>query len=138
MANSTSHFKMQKVNQIKGRMDSVDIILRVIEIEPKRTVKAKNGEWVLREVIAGDETGRIKVVLWGEGIGASIKQGDIIKIENGWTTVFNNRIELNVGSKSKITVMNENNNLVPPVEQIPNVMEIVGGEYRVPLRKKKV
>ena len=121
-----------KVKEIKGNMDGVSTVLRVVQVLPPRTVKTKKGEEItIKELIAGDETGKIKIVLW-ENFG-EIKQGDVIKLENCWTTVFKNEIELNAGKKSRVIVINDNT--VPQIEQIPDVMQN-DGEYRIPLKKK--
>jgi len=119
-----------KVQDIKGNMSNVEIMVRIIKILPQRTIKTKKGEdKLIQEIIAGDETGRINITLW-ENI-ENLKEGDIIKIVDGWTTVFNNKIELNIGRKSKIMIVNDNS--LPSVEQIPDTIQNIG-EYRIPLK----
>lgn len=122
-----------KVKEIKGNMESVDVLVRIIQVLPTRTVRTKRGEEKkIQELIAGDETGRIKVVLW-ENFG-NFKQNDVIKIENGWTTVFKDQIELNAGKRSRVIIASDSS--IPPIEKIPNTVQSIG-EYRIPLKRKE-
>ncbi|MEM4147195.1 MAG: single-stranded DNA-binding protein, partial [Metallosphaera sp.] len=46
-----------------------------------------------------------------------VKEGQIIKVENAWTTVFKGQVQLNAGSRSKITESAEES--IPEADQVP-------------------
>ena len=46
-----------------------------------------------------DDTGRIKLTLWGEDIG-KVKNGDTVSVQGAYTTTFRNEVQLNVPKKS--------------------------------------
>ena len=45
-----------------------------------------------------DESGRIKLTLWGEDT-EKVKNGDEVKLEGGYTTTFREVVQLNKGRK---------------------------------------
>lgn len=109
----------QKIGNLKAGMENVNIVGRVLEVGEQKIVQTKSGQRTIREVILGDETGRVKLTLWGHK-GDEVKEGQVIKIENGWTTAFKGKVQLNAGSKSKITELQDEE--APPADQIPEVM----------------
>ena len=46
-----------------------------------------------------DETGRIKLTLWGADIG-KVKNGDTVSVQGAYTTTFKNEVQLNVPKKN--------------------------------------
>jgi replication factor A1 len=105
----------EKIGNLKGGMENVNVTGRVLQVGEQKVVKTRNGQRTIREVMIGDETGRIKLTLWGNQ-GDKIKEGQVIKVENGWTTVFKGQVQLNAGSRSKISESQEE---VPEADQIP-------------------
>ncbi|MEM0363000.1 MAG: single-stranded DNA-binding protein [Sulfolobaceae archaeon] len=91
----------EKIGNLKPNMENVNVTVRVLETTEKKQIQTKNGLRTISEAIVGDETGRVKLTLWGNHAG-TIKEGQIIKIENAWTTAFKGQVQLNAGSKSKI------------------------------------
>lgn len=77
----------EKVGNLKPNMESVDLTVRVLEATDARQIQTKNGTRTISEAIVGDDTGRVKLTLWGKHAG-SIKEGQVVKIENAWTTAF--------------------------------------------------
>jgi OB-fold nucleic acid binding domain. len=70
----------------------------------------------LSEAVVGDETGRVKLTLWGN-LAGKVKDGMVVKIENAWTSVYKGKVQLNAGSRSKINEADDGE--VPPADQIP-------------------
>ena len=64
-----------------------------------RTVNTKYGETQVCDSYLKDETGRIKLTLWGEDI-EKVKNGDTVSIQGAYTTTFRNEVQLNVPKKN--------------------------------------
>ncbi|AWR94229.1 OB-fold nucleic acid binding domain-containing protein [Acidianus brierleyi] len=108
----------EKIGNLKGGMENVNVTARVLQVGDQKTVQTRNGPRTLRELIVGDETGRVKLTLWGTQ-NEDVKEGQVIKIENGWTTVFKGQVQLNAGSRSKIS---EGEDSIPEESEIPETM----------------
>ena len=64
----------------------------------------------------GDETGRIKLTLWGRAAG-TIKEGEAIEIKGGWTTAYRGEVQLNIGGRN--TIQNISDEEVPKKDEVP-------------------
>ena len=53
-----------------------------------------------------DDSGKIKFTIWGDDI-QKVKNGDTVTIENGYTTIFRNEVQLNKPRNSKMEVITE-------------------------------
>ena len=51
-----------------------------------------------------DDSGNIKLVLWGEEVD-KCKQGDKIKIENGYIKEWNGEMQVSIGKFGKLTIL---------------------------------
>ena len=74
------------------------------KIEGKGEVKTMDTKYGKRKVCnlyLTDDSGRIKVAIWGEDA-EKVKDGDCISIEGGYTTTFRNEIQLNNPRNGKI------------------------------------
>lgn len=106
----------EKIGNLKGGMENIEVTARVLEVGEQKVVQTKNGPRTIREVMVGDDTGRVKLTLWGSQ-GDSVKEGQVIKVENAWTTVFKGQVQLNAGSRSKVSEASEAS--VPEADQVP-------------------
>ncbi|EWG07842.1 MAG: single-stranded DNA-binding protein [Candidatus Aramenus sulfurataquae] len=109
----------EKIGNLKGGMENVNVTARVLEVGEQKTIQTKNGPRTIRELVVGDETGRVKLTLWGTKFD-DVKQGQAIRVENGWTTVFRGQVQLNAGSKSTVSEVEDNS--APSEDQIPENM----------------
>ncbi|WP_129114545.1 single-stranded DNA binding protein [Halegenticoccus tardaugens] len=88
---------------------TVDIAGGVIETDPKRTFERKDGsEGQVRNVRVKDDTGEIRVALWGEKADADVELADHVvltdvEIKDGWQE----DLEASAGWRSTITVTGE-------------------------------
>jgi Single-stranded DNA-binding replication protein A (RPA), large (70 kD) subunit and related ssDNA-binding proteins len=121
----------EKVGNLKPGMENVNLTVRVIEAGEPRQIQTKNGTRTISEAIVGDETGRIKLTLWGN-LAGSVKAGSVVKIDNAWTTAYKGQVQLNAGSKSQITETQEDG--VPEADQIPENIPSAGDYRRPPQR----
>ncbi|UXD21454.1 single-stranded DNA-binding protein [Ignicoccus pacificus DSM 13166] len=117
---------VDKISDLKeGR--SVTIKGRVIEVSETRTVQTKYGPRELSEAIVGDETGRVKVTLWGDKAG-TLKEGEVVEIRDGWTTSFKGEVQVNVNRRTEIEKLPDEE--APEVEEIPETTPKAEGGYR--------
>ena len=96
------------VSDIKPGMKRIDVTVEVAEVYPVREVTSRKdgSKHTVEEVLVGDESGSIILSLWDDDVG-KLKEGDVIKIENGYTTVVRGSMRLNVGRYGKIEVVDE-------------------------------
>ncbi|HIP34928.1 MAG TPA: replication factor A [Methanothermococcus okinawensis] len=105
--------KLIKIGDIKYLDEKfkrdVTTVGRVIDIQDIREFKREDGSTgKVRNIVIEDETGKIRVVLWGENATIDIKEGDIVKIINGYIRENRGVMELNVGRYGKVIVNPEN------------------------------
>ncbi|BAB65497.1 MULTISPECIES: OB-fold nucleic acid binding domain-containing protein [Sulfolobaceae] len=120
----------EKINNLKPGMENVNVTVRVLEATEAKVIQTKNGARTISEAIVGDDTGRVKLTLWGK-LAGSIKEGMVVKIDNAWTTAYKGKVQLNAGSKSQISEVNDES--FPQADQIPDTTPSAG-EYRRPFR----
>ncbi|HIP84329.1 MAG TPA: replication factor A [Methanothermococcus okinawensis] len=76
---------------------------RVIEVQDIREFKREDGSTgKVRNIVIEDETGSIRVALWDENATVDIKEGDIVKIVNGY--MREDVMELNVGRYGEVVI----------------------------------
>ncbi|MEM1644731.1 MAG: single-stranded DNA-binding protein [Ignisphaera sp.] len=116
-----------KVIDLKPGMENVNIDVRVIESLGVRTITTKAGVRTLGEYIVGDESGRVKLVVWGSKA-SSLNVGDAVSIKNAWVTQFKGEVQLNAGKNTTIDKLPDEN--LPQVNEIPEAMPKAEEEYR--------
>ncbi|MGB9785473.1 MAG: OB-fold nucleic acid binding domain-containing protein [Fervidicoccaceae archaeon] len=106
----------KKVMELKQGESSITVKGRVLEANEPKTIETKKGTRTISEAVLGDETGRIKVTLWGDKAG-TVEEGQAVKISGAWTTGYRGKVQLNVGSSSEITQIDDGE--VPSAEEVP-------------------
>lgn len=98
------------VAELKPNMRSVDLTVKVVRIEGEREVTSRRDGKTHRlvEVLVGDETGTVVLSLW-DGRADGVREGDVLRIKNGYTTVVRGHLRLSVGRYGSVEV-------VPPGE----------------------
>ena len=92
-----------KIADLKGEVSRVDVEGEVVEKGEVRTVNLRaGGTSTVADATIKDDSGRIKLSLWGEQIN-SVDVGDKVKIENGYTKAFRGEVQLNIGRYGKLT-----------------------------------
>ncbi|MDK2463396.1 MAG: OB-fold nucleic acid binding domain-containing protein [Candidatus Korarchaeota archaeon] len=107
----------KKISDLRPGEDGVNVKGRVLEVGETRDVETRSGFRTLSEAVIGDETGRIKLTLWGEHAG-SVSEGQVIEVQNGFTTAFRGKVQLNVGQRGAIRTLEDSE--VVPADQIPD------------------
>lgn len=94
-----------KVADLKDR-SKVDLIeLEIVTKSDPRTVTTKFGETLtVSDCAARDDTGEVTLTLWNEEIDR-VKQGDRVRVSNGWVSSFRNKLQLSAGKYGKLEVL---------------------------------
>ena len=86
-----------KIGELKSGMRNVSVTGKVESVSEPRTVNLKaGGTNTVADAKISDETGSIKLSLWGDDIN-KIQPGDTVSIENGYINTFKGEDSVNVG-----------------------------------------
>jgi replication factor A1 len=93
-----------KVKDLTPRSNKANVLVKVMGVgEPKEISNKFGGEpRKVAEARVGDETGTILLSLWQDQIG-SVKEGDVLFIENGYVSLVRGHMHLNVGKYGRMT-----------------------------------
>ena len=87
--NEDGQVKVLDVKDLKPGMSRVHLAVKVLKaLESIQTVTSGGVEHQILELEVGDKSGSIRLVLWDEKIVSDLKEGDAVKIENGFVTSF--------------------------------------------------
>lgn len=94
----------KKVNELTPQSKKVNVLVKVVSIgEPKEIPNRFGGEpKKVAEATVGDETGAVILSLWQDQIG-SVQENDVLYIENGYISLVQGHMRLNVGKYGKMT-----------------------------------
>jgi replication factor A1 len=87
------------IEEAKNKRSDINVEGRIAEKGEARTVNTKYGETQVCDSYLEDESGRIKLTLWGEDI-EKVKNGDTVSVQGAYTTTFRNEVQLNVPKKN--------------------------------------
>ena len=91
-----------EIVELREGISDVSVVGTIVEMEPPKDIVTKYGYATKRaNCMLEDDTGKIKLTLWGEQA-EKFKSGDKIKIEGGYVKSFRGEINLSVGKKGKI------------------------------------
>ncbi len=93
-----------KIAELNGNSRKINLTATVTEKEEPREVNTRFGRTRVAEAIVEDDSGNIKLVLWGDEIDG-VKIGDKVKIENGFIKEWNGELQLSVGKYGKLSVL---------------------------------
>jgi len=92
-----------KINEIKDGTRKVDLTAKLVAKEEAREVNTRNGRTKVCNATLEDETGTIVLVLWGDEVD-QVKEGDTVKIENGFAKEWNGTLQVSAGRYGKLVV----------------------------------
>ena len=98
--------KLQIENILEGMRD-VEVDGKVLNISQISTFQRKDGApGKVANVVLADETGSIRVVLWGDhaDLTTTFKEQDILKVSSGYVRENNGKIEIHLNDKSGVVV----------------------------------
>ncbi|MBI5229528.1 DNA-binding protein [Candidatus Micrarchaeota archaeon] len=92
-----------KISEVKAGMN-VSIEAEVIGIEAPREINREGRVLRVANALLRDDTGTISLVLWNENID-KIKEGDFIKIDDGFCKTWQDKLQITLGRNGKLTVL---------------------------------
>jgi replication factor A1 len=92
-----------KISDIRYGTRDIAITGKIIEVDEIREVKTKFGKTTVMNATIEDETGQIKLTLWGDQID-KIRKGNVMELEGGYVREFNGELFVNVGRNGKLEV----------------------------------
>ena len=119
-----------QVKELKPRQGNVNIELEVIEVGEVREFQKFGNVGRVATAIAKDDTGQIKVSLWNEDVDR-VKEGDRIRITNGWVSEFQGENQLSAGRLGKLEIVGKGE--LKETEEV----EKVGAEVEEETKKRK-
>ncbi len=93
-----------KIIDLNSNSRKVDLEAVVTEVEEPREITTRYGKTKLANAVIEDDSGSITLVLWGDDT-EKLKEGDRIKIENGFVREWNNNLQISIGKYGKLTVL---------------------------------
>jgi replication factor A1 len=91
-----------KISELKAGMRNVSVTGKIDSVGEPRTVNLKaGGTNDVADAIISDESGSIKLSLWGEDIN-KVRAGDKVSIENGYINTFKGENSINIGKFGKL------------------------------------
>ena len=92
-----------KISELKAGMRNVSVTGKVDSVGESRTVNLKaGGTNDVADAVISDESGSIKLSLWGEDIN-KVRAGDRVSIENGYINTFKGENSINIGKFGKLS-----------------------------------
>ena len=93
------------ISELKPAMSNVNIKAKIAELREPREVMTKFGNSInLTEAILEDDTGSIKLTLWGDQA-QGIEEGSEVEVTGGFTKEFREEIQLSIGKRGSIKVI---------------------------------
>ena len=92
-----------KISELKAGMRNLSVTGKIDSVGEPRTVNLKaGGTTTVADAIISDESGSIKLALWGDDIN-KVQPGDKVSIENGYINTFKGENSISVGKFGKMT-----------------------------------
>lgn len=93
------------LKDLKAGMRGINIQGKVVNLtEPRTVVSRKTGRKIkLAIATLDDQTGKAKLVLWGDQTG-EVSEGDQVTVNNGYTKTFRGKLQVHVGRRGKLKV----------------------------------
>ncbi|MBN2420815.1 hypothetical protein JXB27_00890 [Candidatus Woesearchaeota archaeon] len=104
------------VNKAFPGMHSISLLVKVQKVFDERTFDKGNRKGKVRSFTAGDETGTTRIVAWNDLVDKiqTLKEGDIVQIDDAYVKENNGQKEVHLNDKSKIEIN-------PPGESVGEV-----------------
>jgi len=95
-----------KIKNVLSGMRNVEIVAKVQQVYEVREFKTETRSGKVGSMMIGDETGTIRLVLWGDQTDKlkDITSGDIIKAESGYVKDNRGRKEIHLGDRGELKI----------------------------------
>jgi len=117
---------MTKISELTTRQGSVEVEGTIKEIEEPRTFNKYGRELRVANALIEDDSGSIKLTLWNDDVD-KYKQGDKVKITNGYVNEFQGEKQLTSGKFGKIEKIGKGETITPneDVSDEPDEVEVI-------------
>ena len=97
-----------KVGELTPNSRAVNVVAKAVSKGEVRSTTSGRDYTAHRvaDVLVGDETGCVYLNLWDDNID-KVKEGDILKIKNGYVNLFRGNMRLNIGRYGSFEVVTE-------------------------------
>ncbi len=97
-----------KVGELTPQSRAVNVTAKVVSKSEIREIPmGRDGSaHKVSDALVGDETGVIYLTLWDDNI-EKVNDGDTIRVENGYVTLFKGNMRLNIGKYGKLEMAKE-------------------------------
>lgn len=117
-----------KIKNVLAGMRDVEVVGKIQQVFDLRSFQRSDGsQGKMASFLLGDETGTIRVVLWGEQANkvAELKPEMIVKIKSGYVKGNENRKEIHLNERSKL-IINPEGETVGEVKKIETKRKNIG------------
>ena len=92
-----------KVGDLTPQSKAVNVTAKVVsKTEIREIPMGRDGSpHKVSDALVGDETGVVYLTLWDDNI-EKVNEGDTLRVENGYVTLFKGNIRLNIGKYGKL------------------------------------
>lgn len=115
------------LSQLKGGMNGVNLHVRILAIGT-RTITARGEEKTIITGLLGDETGTMGFTSW-RGL-QGVDKGSVLKIMGAYTKEFRNEVSVNLGTSTRIQIVEEETLGKTPVGGKPTTVAELTGTSR--------
>ncbi len=118
-----------QVSELRPRMKSVNISFKVVEKGEAREVTSRRDGETHRvlDATVGDSTGIVLLSLWDDSID-TVEVDKTYRLENGYTSLFQGHLRLNIGRYGKIEEAET------PIEEVDTENDLSAQEHERPRR----
>ena len=97
-----------KISQIRANMRDIDVLARILKVQPPAEVKRTTGETTrVMRLLLGDDTGIIQASLWDDKAALDLKAGETVLIEDASSRERLGEVSISVGKAGAITMRQE-------------------------------
>jgi replication factor A1 len=93
-----------KINELQARQGNVELVGKIKEKGEAREFEKFGKTGKVCNAVLADDTGEVKLTLWNEQAD-QVKDGDTVKISNGWVGEYQGEKQLSTGKFGKLEVV---------------------------------
>ena len=114
-----------KISELTPNSKAVNVIAKAVSKGEVRSTTSGRDYTAHRvvDVLVGDETGCVYLNLWDNNID-KVKEGDVLKIKNGYVTLFRGSMRLNIGRYGSFEVVAE-----PAIKEVNTENNLSSKQY---------
>ena len=112
------------ISDLKESMSNVELAAKVVDLGEVRNVNTRFGPNKVCDITLEDDTGRVKLTLWGDDI-EKLKAGNTVNITGGFVKSWQGELQVAVTRNGTMTVEGEGAEEVPAADaEAPQTEEV--------------